>query len=38
VFDLGGVRIGGESDLPEGKASKTDKLVGKAQKVRAAAS
>ncbi|KAG7087662.1 hypothetical protein E1B28_013610 [Marasmius oreades] len=29
----GGVAIGGRSDLPEGHASATDKLVGKTQKV-----
>jgi len=29
----GGVAIGGHDDLPEGKASVTDKLIGKTQKV-----
>ncbi|KAL0575098.1 hypothetical protein V5O48_006874 [Marasmius crinis-equi] len=31
--EAGGVAIGGRSDLPEGKASATDKLIGKTQKV-----
>ena len=31
---LGGVAIGGRSDLPEGRAGMMDKIVGKTQKVR----
>ncbi|KAF9264495.1 hypothetical protein L218DRAFT_862576 [Marasmius fiardii PR-910] len=31
--EAGGVAIGGRSDLPEGHASATDKLIGKTQKV-----
>ncbi|KAI8992791.1 hypothetical protein BD414DRAFT_482217 [Trametes punicea] len=31
--ERGGVAVGGESDLPEGKAKMTDKIIGKTQKV-----
>ncbi|KAK1231918.1 hypothetical protein PQX77_004955 [Marasmius sp. AFHP31] len=31
--EAGGVAVGGRSDLPEGRATATDKLVGKTQKV-----
>ncbi|THV02646.1 hypothetical protein K435DRAFT_827437 [Dendrothele bispora CBS 962.96] len=31
--DNGGVAIGGRSDLPEGKAKMTDKIIGKTEKV-----